>query len=347
MLKNRWPIALGLLALILWILYAILALSLASPEWIPGIFKLPAEDQTTTVLARRGQFGDAFGAFNALVSTFALIGLFFTIRSQQIQIEAQSAANASSEKLTRQQQFQEQYYRAIDAYRELLSNIEYSRDDESRTIVSGRVALWTMWRDQIIAPLNKAADDPFSKAIKLQTGAYANEALAGWNTNIGAVGAIRLMLDEFASNSELRAAAIARIGVAWSAVYNMHRFQLDSLFRSWYTAFRVLSTAESYGIPDQSVRLYSAVFRARLSWIEMAFLLLNQSALPGNPAFPRACFYSNKFVLFDNLDVDHDTVVALLHQLAAANPYINESESAVLCSNAFVQASSKNERSGT
>lgn len=104
-----WPIWIGILSLLLWCSYAMLALSNEAPDWLWGALRLPRDD-TSSILARRGQFGDAFGAFNALISTFALIGLFFTIRSQQQQLTEQGKASKTSERLTHQQQFQEQFY---------------------------------------------------------------------------------------------------------------------------------------------------------------------------------------------------------------------------------------------
>jgi hypothetical protein len=329
--KTIWPFLLGLVSLALWAGYALIALSATTSDWVPAFLRLPFAAEDRAVIALRGQFGDAFGAFNALVSTFALIGLFFTIRSQQTQIGDQERAHRSSELLTRQQQFQEQYYRAIDAYKDLLSNVsvadpdsDYGRPDR---VLNGRNALWAIWRHQFIKTIATVDGTSFDDAIKKQLDAYLYENLGRLNANRESVRAIASVTDEFHRHPELRQEGLHRIGVAWNSVYNIHRFQLDSLFRSWYTAYRVLETAKMYDVSADAIRLYSAVFRAQLSWIEMAFLLVNQSGLPDNPCFPKACSISNRYSLFDNLDIEHDTVVAILHLEATTLKAISPSTS--------------------
>lgn len=333
MQRKLWPIWLGAAAFVLWMLYGLLALSTVSASWLPDFMTLPV-DGATSVLASRGQFGDAFGAFNALISTFALIGLFFTLHAQQIQINEQSKANKSFDLLARQQQFQEQYFRAVDTYRELLSSVSYTTD---HGLLTGRAALWAIWRELIVAPLATAESTPFVRALHKQIKAYSNAGLGDWNTNSEAIEAIGELTGAIAADGA-RAVIVQRIGVVWAAAYSMHRFQMDSLFRSWYTVYRVLDTADKYELPDETIRLYSASFRAQLSWIEMAFLLANQSALPGNPAFPRACHFSNRFRIFDNLEVSNDAVVAVLYQVALRNAENALGDEGQLCRRAFAVA---------
>lgn len=333
MIRRAWPVWLGILALTLWIVYALFALSTTSPDWTPGFLMLP-DAQGTSTIATRGQFGDAFGAFNALVSTFALIGLFFTIRSQQHQLTEQSKAAATSERLTRQQQFQEFFYRAVDTYKQLLSEIS-SSISENEQAVHGRVALWKIWRERFIAALPALGETELDIAIRKQLEAYANETLGEWNTNAESASAIAKLKQALATTPGAAHSASIALGGTWAHVYSVNRFQLDSLFRAWYTAYRVLSTASSYGLDDDTIRLYSATFRAQLSWIEMAFLLANQAGLPGNMSFPNACWFSNKYVIFDNLDTDSDAVVATLAWIAQNQSAVAPDKSARLSANAF------------
>ena len=84
--RHTLPIILSSVALIAWVGYVALALSEYAPLWVPEALRLPSGEPGSSLLSRRGQFGDTFGAFNALVSTFALIGLLLTLRTQQEQI---------------------------------------------------------------------------------------------------------------------------------------------------------------------------------------------------------------------------------------------------------------------
>lgn len=334
---KKWPIWFGALSLILWLSYAMLALSTDAPNWLPEIFRLP-RDESSTILARRGQFGDAFGAFNALISTFALIGLFFTIRSQQQQLTEQEKASRTSEKLTHQQQFQEQYYRGVDAYRSLLTDFTMFRDGVDGEAVHGRPALWLIWREQLIAHVRSDSGTMFHSALCRQLEAYSNEGLGQWNSNADALSAVRALRDQLTVEPEVLDELVDSVGQAWRAVYGMYRYQFDSLFRAWYTVYRILDTASNYGLSDESIRLYAATYRAQLSWIEMAFLLINQSGLPENPAFPRACHLSNRYAVFDNLDVDSDVVVSVLVALALRRVSSGDRDSAMLDAHAFKSA---------
>lgn len=335
MLRSRWPVLLGVIVVFFWLGWTFFALSITSFSWVPDFLRLPVEDQATTILARRGQFGDAFGAFNALVSTFALIGLFFTINSQQHQIKEQAKLSAASDLLIRQQQFQEQYYRAIETYSKLLSEISFNAGGPGSESLKGRLAMWEIWRSQVIGSLVTNGDTQFELAVQLQQNAYKHESLGAWNTNEEATSATANLLSTLKDDPACLQAALDAIGVAWTAMYAMNRFQLDALFRAWYTVFRVLGTAERYEIDAEIRRLYSATFRAQLSWIEMAFLLANQSHLPGTSAYPRACYYSNQHTCFDNLDVAHDAIIAVLYTKALVNVESINPESVLLCRKAF------------
>lgn len=333
--RSKWPLYLGAVALALWIAFAAVALSTTSHAWIPDAIRLPLEKEGDSIIERRGQFGDAFGAFNALVSTFALIGLFYTVRTQQTQLSSQESLSRSSDLLIRQQQFQEQFYRAIDAYRELLADVVTIGVDNGEQLLHGRAALQVIWREQFINNIEYATAEGLRGAISRQRRAYSDEKLGSWNSYADAAEASKPLLANQLTDQDVLTECLRSFGDAWAAAYLANRFQLDSLFRAWYTAYRILETAETYQIAPDAAALYSAVFRAQLSWIEMAFLLINQSGLPGNQKFPRACYLSNKYAMFDNLDSSHDVVIATLEQVAKRIPCVAEQDSASLCADAF------------
>ena len=94
-----WPIAVGIIALFAWALYFSFAISVVTPAWIPDwihrYFMLSTKADAASIMTTRAQFGDTFGAFNALVSTLALIGLLWTIRMQQQQLIDQEGVKLS------------------------------------------------------------------------------------------------------------------------------------------------------------------------------------------------------------------------------------------------------------
>jgi hypothetical protein len=110
--------------------------------------------------------------------------------------------------------------------------------------------------------------------------------------------------------------ALEVLGQGWWTLYSSQKPYLDALFRAWYTVHRILNEAPAYRVGADAQRLYAASFRAQISWIEMVYLLANQSGLPHNERFPRACQYSNTFCVFDNLGGSGDLTVALLVALA-------------------------------
>lgn len=317
--RSAIPVALSAIALIAWVLYLIVALSDSAYEWVPNFLRLPSGESGASVLSRRGQFGDAFGAFNALVSTFALIGLLFTLRTQQDQIRSQEKTSASNDRLVRQQQFQDQFFRAVDAYRDQLHAITSVSNNEQQALATGRLALLSIWRNQLVKHIKSGGIEQLRLALEAQREAYENEHSGIWNSHKELIDACNRLVAFLDADLKSQDDVLQRMGAAWQTVYLANRYQLDSLYRAWYTVYRVLDTAGVYQIPPETVRLYSAAFRAQVSWIEMAFLLINQFGLPGNPTYPKACVYSIRYVSFDNLDRDHDLVVGLLSHLICAS----------------------------
>lgn len=314
--RNAFPLTLCGFAIAAWLGYLALALSDTAPSWVPEALRLPPGDSGTSVLSRRGQFGEAFGAFNALVSTLALIGLLLTLRTQQEQIRSQERTSALNDTLIHQQQFQDQLFRAVDAYRDQLQTVTAPNPEGIGHIV-GRLALRDIWRNQLVRHINHSGVPSLKVTLTAQLDAYSHEMSGIWNSNEEVSQAIVNLLGEMDARNEIHDEVVGRIGSAWHVVNLANRYQLDSLYRAWYTVYRVLETAPKYGMSPETINLYSATFRAQISWIEMAFLLANQFGLPGNPTYPRACKYSVRYAAFDNLDTTHDVVVGILSRIAS------------------------------
>lgn len=310
-----------------WLLWLWLSLTTLDAPLAPGLledhFALPMTSAETEVLDRRAKLGDAFGPFNALVSTLAFGVLLITLHMQRKQLDQQREQFASEFRLIRQQQFQEQLFRAIDSYQQQLAAITVVHGTDKQTRVhTGRDALNIIVDEQLRKPLIESKE--VGECVGWQLRPEAN--LVKWRETLAQ--RMRRSLDAMTSQPQRQAAVLDLIGNTWNAVYFRNRFQLDALFRAWYTVYRVLETASQYQIGDQQIWLYGATFRAQLSWVELMILLLNQSGLPGNTVHPTACRYSNNFCLFDNLSVEGDIVAALLRQVAV-NRDMKERENAL------------------
>jgi hypothetical protein len=317
---------------ILWLAYLAIALSTHAAPWIPEWLRLPAGRGDVEIFALRGQLGDTFGVFNALVSTLALVGLIFTIRTQQQQLASQESQSLDAQRLMRQQQFQEQLFQGIEAYRSLLTDITGDGGSHARN------ALEQMRRETILR-MPAASCEQLGTAVEAQKAAFNKDLTRYRQRDIErAIEDLERWIEAEPGRLEL---ARTWIGEAWSGVYQENRFQLDALFRAWYTVYRILETAKKYEIEDFVIRLYSATFRAQLSWIEMAMLIVNQSGRASDeayPAYPNACRYSNDFAVFENLDSKQDIIVTILKKVARNAPEAREPNEIVLTKRALGEA---------
>ena len=303
------------LAIVAWLLFVVAALSTSSPSWLPdvvwSILALPADDG---VLEARGQFGDSFGPFNALVSSLALVGVISTLALQQT--------------VAKQQQFQEQLFHAVAAYQSLLESFEtnYRTKSGEPGSLRGRSALQNAWQHYVVGPFLRNCKAPGMDDVARNVGSLFFGETVGFAATQGAIESVDRQVAGWLS-TDGATAALEVLGQAWWALYSSHRHHLDALFRAWYTVHRILNEAPNYSVTVDAQRLYAASFRAQISWIEMVYMLANQSALPHNAMFPRACRYANYFCAYDNLATTGDVTVTLLVEVAKArkaNPSGNE-----------------------
>lgn len=273
------------LAFVAWLLFVLLTLSTSSPSWLPdvvwSILALPVTNDGG-ILAARGQLGDSFGPFNALVSSFALVGVISTLVVQQT--------------VAKQQQFQEQLFHAIAAYQSLLESFETTNrcDPSAPTSLRGRSALQYAWQEHVVAPFVGNCRVPGMDAICSIVNHVASGATQDFSTIQSAMKSVDEQVAQWLS-ADTKTELLEALGRAWWALYSSHRHHLDALFRAWYTVHRILHAASNYSVTDDSQRLYAASFRAQISWIEMVYMLANQSALPHNEKFPHACEYANYY----------------------------------------------------
>lgn len=302
----RW----SCVAVLIWWLFLQLVLSTETPIWIPeflrSLLALPPDNQSS-LLARRGQLGDSFGLFNALVSSLALVGVISTLALQQ--------------SIAKQQQFQEQLFHAVEAYQSLLASFEpatlgFVAAGEGETL-RGRTAMQRVWQRHVVASFSAESEAlGVSELAKGASGSPAHRGAMDFAAVQRAIESATSHVGRLLASPEGKLRALEVLGQGWWTLYSSHKPYLDALFRAWYTVHRILNEAPAYRVGADAQRLYAASFRAQISWIEMVYLLANQSGLPHNEKFPRACRYSNSFCFFDNLGGSSDITVLLLVAIA-------------------------------
>lgn len=313
---SKWFLVTAGAAMAVWIFWLVLCLSTSAstgaPEWWMSLFELPGQDDQT--LDRRAKLGDAFGAFNALISTLALSTLLVTFNLQRLQLRQQQRQFRSESRLIRQQQFQEQFFSAIDGYQAQLESIAVgaraSEKSGEQLLRTGRGGLYCIVDEELREAMIASPDIGECLAIQRQGGAD----VAQWHAELSEL--VRVKGDKLMADPETRSRVLSLLGRSWAAIYFRHRFQLDALFRAWYTVYRILDTAPSYRLTAAQIHLYGASFRARLSWVELFVLLLNQAGLPFNTHYPNARGYSNTYRVFDNLSTESDIIARMLRDIA-------------------------------
>lgn len=104
--KTVWRVAVGAFCLwVIWFLHPFLAKRMLIP-WGPEVV---------------GQWGDSFGALNALMSTLAFAAVFFTLRLQQRQIN-------DAQRDQHLQRFDDTFFRLLTLLREVRSELRFTRN---------------------------------------------------------------------------------------------------------------------------------------------------------------------------------------------------------------------------
>ena len=108
-MKQLLVISLGIGALVAWICFALfpIGVTLAGSTW-----------QASTI----GQWGDSFGALNALFSALAFVAVLYTLRQQQKQIDEA----ALDQHL---QRFERTFYELLRLLREARDDVEFRYSD--------------------------------------------------------------------------------------------------------------------------------------------------------------------------------------------------------------------------
>lgn len=112
--------------------------------WLSWTGRLPYPSDITSVEAR-GQFGDSFGVVNAVISSFALIGLLVTLAMQQKQLteqgnelKRQAKIDADSRQREEINQYEELLFRLLGFYLDSVDAVSVLRQGMR---IEGRQAL--------------------------------------------------------------------------------------------------------------------------------------------------------------------------------------------------------------
>jgi hypothetical protein len=289
------------------------------------------------VAAAKGQFGDVFGVLNGAFGALTLFFVYRAFRSERASSDAQIS-------LVKLERYYAEVAAAVHAYEVALQGVaaaeweELQQNDKpSRKFVTNwtsKHGLFHLWKQYFTIP---AIRDQWAYSVESYRGRIPSKVWAPIavqmgidlevesrvtfaqphaRTFYGEASVTQLLRDQSEENNDFQDLSNAVNG-AWWRMYGSNRYQLDLLFRTWYHAFKTIATADDFDIDEATEWRIASRFRAQLSWIEMVFLLANQTFgnEPGSEGFPRAVEFSERYAMFDNFTPGLDPTV---HALLAA-----------------------------
>lgn len=304
-----------------WLSFLVFSLS-TDVTWTPPRALTLPDSSHAGDLELRGQLGDSFGAFNALVSAVALVGVITTLRLQHNQLAAQDSQFSRLH-------FSEQLRFAISSYESCLNSVtaRSSRDgareddgtnrtvrDEKEYDVTGRAALAEIWHRDIIFELDlrdpklKSMDD--ARVLQLEIARQSRPPTLRQRETLRTK--IESVVRDLNTNDDAgrKAAATKVVRDAWRLAMYKHKHQFSPLSESARAVLRLIDASSGIGIDDANRKLQTEHFRARLSETEMYFLLA--ASYDYQSGSPRDENVFTKLGFFDSVPKDADIAVALL-----------------------------------
>jgi hypothetical protein len=290
------------------------------------------------IAAIKGQLGDVFGVLNG---AFGGLTLFFVYRAYR-------SERAGSEEQIRFVKL-ERYYldvtAAINAYEVALQGVlvpEWGGSDSTAKPSRKIAASWTsrhgifhLWKTHFTFAAIRhqwaySADGydgrripgkqwaPIAVQMGFDLTVDSRATYSGsFPESFVSESTVAELLRPNASNTQNFQDLVNAVNGAWLSMYGSNRYQLDFLFRTWYHAFKTIASAVDFEIDEETEWRTASRFRAQLSWIEMVFLLANQTfgSEAGSDRFPKAVELSERYAMFDNFTLGLDPTV---HALLAA-----------------------------
>lgn len=220
---SWWPLAfLALIVIVCWLFTPALVI------WLSGQNDLPSQ----------GQFGDSYGALNALFSGLAFAGLGYAIYLQRQEL-AETRATLKSQKhdaeeqlnTLSQQRFENTFFELLRLHNEIVNSIELrKKSDSTQVIAKGR------------------------KCFKIFFDYFLNNS--------------REKIARMPANNESE--ILKRIEVAYSNFFESYENDVGHYFRSLYNIVKFVNDK-----PIQDKRIYTNLVRAQLSSYELKLLFYN------------------------------------------------------------------------
>ena len=234
-------------------------------------------DSTYTGLDARGQFGDKFGAVNALFSGLAFAGLIFTIILQKNELALQrkelslthEALKGQKEQLEEQnktlkiQRFENTFFNMLSQFQEVVSGITYTLDFGEKTkVYKGRELFYEGFENLEVKNRQESSFDENSRFDSLRE-------------------------------------CIEKEGLQGYASVEMPTY-FDHYFRLLYRILKFVEKTDLIGKDndnDKEKYVYTSMIRAMLSRYELVWLYYNGLSVYGNkklkPLIEKFCMLKN------------------------------------------------------
>lgn len=276
--------------------------------WFCIDYFIKAGDDLVSNQTARGQFGDKFGAINALFAGFAFAGIIFTIYLQNREIKQTKKMLEAQLKDSNKQRFDSTFFQLLSLHNDItskLSDLETLgraafRSFHERVILSDRdyncfAALQKLEREEIY----RIKD---SKKIEEGVKSKLNNAdISNLESNLeSGISSLENYLDNTITSQE------KKIRIAYTAAAELHVDSYSHYFRNLYHIFRFIK--ESPLIEDDERERYSKYVRSQLTEPELLCLFYNSLTkieLPGRESielgFPKMGKLLHHFDIFQNL----------------------------------------------
>lgn len=231
-----------------WVRGATVCVVLAWLSWLVyGVARsLASQSGATTTLERLGQFGDMFGALNALFTALAFVAVWWTGRMQREELilqrnelKLQRAELADTRSTISRQTFESMFFQTLALARELQDSLYI------------RVQIGEPYRGQ-------EAMRRFARIAEEFPSMLPNPVLTGTDNN----------------------ALKENLGKLFSArIYSEQEDTLGPYFRTLYQIFKLIDGQA--GLSEEARRQYAGLARAQLNSNELMVLALNGCTLNG------------------------------------------------------------------
>jgi hypothetical protein len=278
-------------------------------------------------LERKGQFGDSFGVFTSLASAATLIIVFVALWFQRATLDAANESLKSNQETSRAQLELvrlERYYGeiavAIAAYNNALRAVEFAEKNKSGERWTGTHGMFHLWKTLAYGVAHYA--DPRSRlemkspiAHRIWYGVQKSYGIPIVESLLsGAKSTAWVTLEVHAMNDDDRVAHLNVLVSQWCEIYDVNVYQLDALYRCWYHVCKAIANTKEFEIDAETEWRAASRFRAQLSWIELAYLLANQSITDTDTSYgyAKSRILSERYAIFDNFSLSIDPMAHFL-----------------------------------